>query len=476
MKIYLSAGSAADNLISTLKGSGIVVCGYSKTLKEAFESLGSESYEFDKILITDHSIESVEELYQTLTSLKELFTYIFTEQEIKFITKEDAHYKVFIEVFGEPDRRFHCILVESQTPAVIFQFCTNEPFSNPGNIKKDSLGSLYKQEQEQQLKEAASDKPDLGAQIGSMVKQKIAKISKPAPKPQKQPQKEEEIAEQPEEQITNEEYEESKKIISSAPIRKGVIVVTGDRCTGKTSTVVNLAEVLAEANNTVLVIDSDVERKSFNQYYHKFFEELKIDTDKERGLLNCLKHPERYADYVSRVKGNIDALGLLYGVSTNDKGYTNFTPNDFRDMLSILESVYDYIIVDMPLDILERMYDCIPCFSKILLCCSNTQLSIFNTIIAVESAVQGKRSTLFCSKAGLVITNMNKKVTYGSAPLSGDVVKTLLGTFSSIPLDVDVLGTIPSTSSFDKQLSSGKRISSVSADYHKAYSEIISNL
>ncbi len=110
--------------------------------------------------------------------------------------------------------------------------------------------------------------------------------------------------------------------------------VAGD---GKTTTSVNLAISIAQANNRVLLIDADMRKGSVRRY---------LDLQRTNGLSSILSGVSKVVDEV--------IIKTPYGFDCMTAGPTPTNPAELlvnevtKDMLDILSNHYDYILIDTP--------------------------------------------------------------------------------------------------------------------------------
>lgn len=106
---------------------------------------------------------------------------------------------------------------------------------------------------------------------------------------------------------------------------------------GKTTTAVNLAISIAQANNRVLLIDADMRKGSVRRY---------LDLQRTNGLSSILSGVSQVIDEV--------IIKTPYGFDCMTSGPISSNPaellvNDItKDMLELLSNHYDYILIDTP--------------------------------------------------------------------------------------------------------------------------------
>ncbi len=110
--------------------------------------------------------------------------------------------------------------------------------------------------------------------------------------------------------------------------------VSGD---GKTTTSVNLAIAIAQANNRVLLVDADMRKGSVRRY---------LDLQRTNGLSSILSGVSKAVDEV--------IIKTPYGFDCMTAGPTPSNPAELlvsettKDVLDILSKHYDYILIDTP--------------------------------------------------------------------------------------------------------------------------------
>ncbi len=117
---------------------------------------------------------------------------------------------------------------------------------------------------------------------------------------------------------------------------KTVMITSSMSNEGKTTTISNLACVMAELNKKVLLMDLDLKKPSVHKYFN-----LTNNT----GLTDLLLNKGNYEKYIHNIQPGLDVLasGRVPSSSTeivNSKA--------IRDLLKELSLYYDYIFLDTP--------------------------------------------------------------------------------------------------------------------------------
>lgn len=105
---------------------------------------------------------------------------------------------------------------------------------------------------------------------------------------------------------------------------------------GKTTTISNLASVMAELNKNILLIDLDLRKPTV----HKQF-----NLSNRAGLTDLLLHKDDYIGYIQNVHPGLDVI-------TSGKIPANPTEiinsNAIKELIKKLSGQYDYIFLDTP--------------------------------------------------------------------------------------------------------------------------------
>lgn len=105
---------------------------------------------------------------------------------------------------------------------------------------------------------------------------------------------------------------------------------------GKTTTISNIACVIAETNKKVLLIDLDLRKPAL----HKQFR-----ISNKKGLTDLLLKKDDYKKYVNKVIPNLD---VITSGTIPANPYEIVNSKSVKDILKELSEFYDYIFIDTP--------------------------------------------------------------------------------------------------------------------------------
>jgi len=287
MKLYLVAGSKSDMLKRSLEeNQDIEVVYIANSFEEALNHLIRNSLDFDSMLLMDAGIvENTESFTDTLNTLRELMNSSYPNITIKFITKDPVYLNNYNNIVSGDDR-FEVYFVDNVRIPISYiqEVCLknqNKKSSRIQPVEKQVADDSSKTSDEKLTQTlTAKSKTIFGVRLPFFSKSNAS-----------------------EEKLENGEtnnsiigsYVQPKQKISlvSKDFRK-VIVVTGCRGAGATSTAANLAiESSAQGLSTILV-DMDIQYRGVNLYFPKFGDEVEYNPDLSYSLVRCVIKPDSY--------------------------------------------------------------------------------------------------------------------------------------------------------------------------------------
>ena len=181
-----------------------------------------------------------------------------------------------------------------------------------------------------------------------------------------------------------------------------VILVTGDRGSGVTTTALDIAMEFAKKTK-VLYFDGDTELHGLLNYidYNEF---KKYDQQHMQGVKIC-KSSKAFCNCALRYDTNLDILTSDFGVEvSNDELIVT------QSVVAEISNNYNVIVVDAPIDRLNCFQDLI-LQGNVVLCCEATKRGYMNMLCKIEDSplpLRFKRS--IAGKGTLALTMVNPKL------------------------------------------------------------------
>lgn len=257
-----------------------------------------------------------------------------------------------------------------------------------------------------------------------------------------------------------------------------VVAVTGHRGSGMTSTAVNVASEAGRRGLSALIVDLDIDYRSTNMYFSSFHERTKRDEEINASLIRTLARPQDYASTAFSLKENVWLTALGYGFEDRKLIGQFVNEGKLIGLLSLLRNRFNLIILDIPLDLLRdypEMMIHIDCFG---LCVPNDLYSVVSTLRNVENSLDRERAAYLNAKSKLIVTKYNDRSRFQGEVFTPDAVSRVLtsGLLDSFTYEMKVAGPVAYSSDFDSQIESDVPLVYTSANYERAYGNILLRL
>jgi capsular exopolysaccharide synthesis family protein len=118
---------------------------------------------------------------------------------------------------------------------------------------------------------------------------------------------------------------------------KTLMVATAKPGQGGTSTICNLAITLAQAGQTVALVDADLRRPSLHQVF---------DLDNEQGLSTVLSNGKMAGDVLQRTE--VENLYVMTGGPAPENAWKLLRSAKMKDVIADLSRDYDFVLFDTP--------------------------------------------------------------------------------------------------------------------------------
>lgn len=238
--------------------------------------------------------------------------------------------------------------------------------------------------------------------------------------------------------------------------RTKIILCTGERRSGVSTAMSNMAQQAVNDGLAVLVVDLDFERRG--QAINFPFQADETDTQLAFSLFRAASAPMNLPSCVVHLEDGLDFLGTALAVSAVTSVEAALTDEALKQILSTALAAYDLIFVDCPYPSL-RKYQSLIAMSNIAIHSVMTDYrSIVNTLNAItpDDFDSVMDYNLYLSKVMFLLNNFTSHF-WNSTELNE---KTLLSYMADLTgedfyKDIAVLGRIPHMDDYDEYMDSG---------------------
>ena len=272
-----------------------------------------------------------------------------------------------------------------------------------------------------------------------------------------------------------EEPEEDNRFKNISTGISRVIAVTGHRGVGVTSTAVNLAYEASKKNLNTIIVDLDLINRTTNLYFGEFVKQTERDEHLNSSLLKCLAKPQEYQNSACNINKNLWMTGLSYDFEDKRLLTQFFEKTKIINMLTVLRQHFNIIILDLPLEILSKVEECIPNIDCFALCVQNSQYSIITTLRNMDMYLSGPSISFLNAKSKLVISNYNDRAEYEDDFFTPEKVSEIFASdlCEELTVEMPVAGYIKSNEKFDLQIETDIPITISNSEYENYYAGII---
>lgn len=238
--------------------------------------------------------------------------------------------------------------------------------------------------------------------------------------------------------------------------RSKTILVTGDRRTGISTVVSNLAEQASQDGLAVLVLDLDHDRRgqSFN---------FPIDCDPNDikttlSLYHAIKNASNISEYAIHLNGNLSLLGTSLIAEDAAVMHTHVTDEALRPLLSMAMSNYDIVLIDCPFVKLKEYTSLVAMSNYIIHCVHTDARGVINTInlLTPDMFANNTDYTVYMSKLLLLLTEF-KSHFWNGTEVNESTITSYMSTLTDDQtyLSLAVLGRVPEAYDYDELMSGG---------------------
>ncbi|MDA8234310.1 MAG: hypothetical protein M0Z31_05760 [Clostridia bacterium] len=257
-----------------------------------------------------------------------------------------------------------------------------------------------------------------------------------------------------------------------------VIIITGHRGSGLTSTTVNTAFTAHMRGLSTIIVDMDVKYRSTNLYFGTFHQNAQRDEEVAGSLIRCLARPQNYKTTAFNIKDNLWLTTLAY--SFNDKRLIDqfYTGLKFISMISVLRQKFNLVIIDMPIDLLGIYSESLIHVDVFGLCIPNNLYAILSTLRNINSVLNKESMAYLNAKSKLIVTKYNDRARIQGEIFTPDKVCQLLASDLSdnFNIQIPLAGYVPYSFDFDAQVETDVPIVNANMEYERAYANILLRL
>ena len=444
MNLYIIAGSNSETIRQVMERTNrISVVKCEDSIGQAFKYLLTDCLQYDAILLTDQGvINNYDSFKEIMESFVEILENSACQAYFKFVTKDPGLEIIFNQAVGNNPRFSVHFIDQVRIPAsMLVDICLshesntgiNSPVFNKADNCKTSKKSwgIFDMLKISQIK---SKTPDEASQYENTSKRAYKSGI-----------------------FRTKKHENKNVFLSSKDCRK-VAVITGHRGSGVTGTAANVASVASEQGLTAVVLDLDILFRGMTLYFTKFGDEVELNADLGYSLIRCLMKPESYSINSCMINENLSVITLAYSVSSRDRLLEALDYRRLLSLISLLRVKFNLVLIDMPMDMLEKYPDIITQVDSIGLCVNNTIYSVINTVKLIEETIS-QDSLLFRTKSRVIVTRYNENNNHNGRKFSPEFTCELLNDLSGvIGGEYRIGGRVPYSGDFDLQAGRREKI------------------
>lgn len=309
----------------------------------------------------------------------------------------------------------------------------------------------------------------------------------PPPPPQPEPQPVQQFIPQPpppppmpQQQFVQPQQSEPnalQKAIDKMKQRRRTFIITGERRSGVSGTVANMAWAASSLGVNVLVVDMDMIRRGQYVYFPQNFTDY--DTKYTHALSNVLRNYIMLEECAWQITDTLSVLGLDFSI-TDARLQESYA--DTQKMFYLVTAAkgcanIDLTLIDMPFEKLSKYASVIPLAEKSAFVMENDVMGLVNFIHSMvpdefEATVDFQ---VFESRMGLIINKFNPENQYLKKPIVPQDIPNILCDISDdlIYDGYEIFGTIPWIPNYGLQADGAPLLVQSSQEYLMTYFKML---
>lgn len=172
-----------------------------------------------------------------------------------------------------------------------------------------------------------------------------------------------------------------------------IVAITEYSGCGITSTTINVASEASKRGLNVIIVDMDIEYRSTNMYFSSFHERTKRDEDINASLIRTLARPQDCLTTAFHLKENLWLAGLGYSFSDPKLIEQFYTSSKLVGLLSLLRNKFNLILLDLPLNLLDRFREALIHIDSFGICIPNNLYAVLSTLRNVEETLNKENTS-----------------------------------------------------------------------------------
>jgi len=226
--------------------------------------------------------------------------------------------------------------------------------------------------------------------------------------------------------------------------KKGCFVITGERCSGITTSIVNIAEVFRLKNMQTIIIDLNLLKRDYYLFYKGILDEelrnhrgnfidiLEIFSNKENVHINDFNR------MIYVVRQNLGLIGVSGGYCISSTELSLMRSVLICKMISVLKSAFDIILIDCPLNSIKEFLGNFSDIDKVCIIVDSSissilNISLYNNILRLIDS----------KKLGLLINKFYLYSRFNGISMTEDTIRKLFTSINSELSSVNIIGNIP---------------------------------
>lgn len=239
--------------------------------------------------------------------------------------------------------------------------------------------------------------------------------------------------------------------------RSKTILFTGDRRSGVSTVVSNMAEQASQDGLAVLILDLDHDRRG--QACNFPIECDPNDIRMTLSLYNAIKNASNIDEYAIHLNDNLSMLGTSLIANESAVMHKHVTDEALRPLLSMAMGDYDLILIDCPFEKVKE-YTCLVAMSNYVVHCMHTDTrAVLDTINLLTPDMFSNNTdyTVYMSKMLILLTAFRSHF-WNNMEVNESTVTSYMAalTDDQMYLSLAVMGRLPEFADYDYYMSDGR--------------------